>query len=120
MNNLNAMNKARNNAYTRKIGQWKSNVASGKVNLTPYPMRNKGLPATRNAAFRAKLANLPPPVERKYGESFKPEWMIQKRINNSSNRAKAVQARIAAMVKPAGNVRHTAWRGKTRRNRRRN
>ena len=26
----------RNNIYTRKIGQWKSNVAAGKINVSPY------------------------------------------------------------------------------------
>ena len=117
--NWNVASKRRNNTYTRKANQWKSNVSSGRVRLTPYPSR-KVQNATRNAAFRKQLAELPPPVERTYGEPFKPEWMIQKRVNNSGNRAKAIQARIAAMVKPAGNVRHTMWRGpqaKTRRRR---
>ena len=113
----NANMKRRNNAYTRKIAQWKANVASKKVNLTPYPT-HKEQNAARTAAFRAELAAMPKPVERTYGESFKPEWMVQKKVNNSGNKAKAIQARMAAMVKPAGNIRHTMWKGKTRRARR--
>ena len=115
--NWNATSKARNNAYTRKIAQWKASVASGKVNVSPAPSRKRA-PLSRNANFLAQLASLPKPAERTYGESYKPEWMVQKAKNNSGNRAKAIQARMAAMVRPAGNVRHTAWKGKTRRTRR--
>ena len=115
--NWNVASKARNNAYTRKIAQWKGNVASGKINLTPYPTRKQTNAAVAEK-YRKEIASLPAPVERKYGEPFKPEWMVQKKVNNSGNRAKAIQARMAAMVKPAGNMRHTMWKGKTRRTRR--
>ena len=43
----------RNNIYTRKIAQWKSNVAAGKVNLTPYNRKAKNKAAEKTRLQRA-------------------------------------------------------------------
>ncbi len=49
------MNSAVNNIYTRKIAQWKSNVAAGKVNMTPYNRKAKNR-AAANAKLQQALA----------------------------------------------------------------
>lgn len=107
-----------NNVYTRKVSQWKANIASGKRNVKRNLTR-KEKAALARANLMKSLAELPEPVEPVYTNVSQWRELAQ---NNSSSKAQKqadLAAYFAAMKasKPSRNVRHTVGRPKTRKSR---
>jgi hypothetical protein len=118
-NTLEALNKRRNNLYTRKANQWKANVAAGKINVAPRPTHREQAAMSR-ANFYKGLMNMPAPVEPVHTNVAQWKGFVERNESAKAQKQANLAAYFAAMKskKPAKNIRHTSGRPGARKSRR--